>query len=224
LSIALGSFAAFLTRRPFKLVLAEWSRKTSDRFRYAALFLLAYGAVAALGLTIAYGLAGEVPLLPLVFASPLIATFLFYDLRNESRSWPAEIAGAAAFANVAAGIALAAGWQVPVAFALAALLIARAVPSVLYVRAVVRLVRRGSHGKGWVMFNHVLALLLVVGLAVTSLAPTLAVLPFVVLTVRAGIGLSRKRSPVRMRTLGFIEMGLGIFTVLSIVIGFWLDL
>ena len=221
--LALGAFASFLIRRPFKVVLAQRRHTWNERTTIATTFAALYGSVAAGAIAAAVALRGAAPLVPLALVIPLALAFLAYDLRNQSRTWQAELAGAVAFAAVTASIAIADGWRLVAALALAGVLAARNFCSVIYVRNRIRLDRNKPHSTALVWAVHVVALALFAGLVGHVLLPWLAVLPFVVLLARALYGLSRFRRPMSVRAIGFSEMAYGILTVLTVAVGHWLE-
>ncbi|MBI3783143.1 MAG: YwiC-like family protein [Deltaproteobacteria bacterium] len=224
LCLGLGAFAVFLTRRPLKVVLASRRHADSTRFTVAAMFILAYGACAVLGFTAAYALAGSRPLLPLAVVSPLIGVFLAYDISNQSRTWQAELAGSIIFAMVAAAIAVAGGWMTAPALALTGVLVARAIPSILYVRNRLRLDRKRPHNRPVTLAAHAVALAAVATLAAADLLPRLVILPFLALLVRAVVGLSERRQPATPKKIGLTEMGYGLATLLILVVCYWTNL
>ncbi len=217
----LSAFAAFLMRRPFKVAWTQRKRPADPRVRAAALVLVSYGAVFLAAFAITFAIAGWRPLLPLVIVSPLLLVFLAYDLENQSRAGPAELAGAVVFSAVPAGIALAAGWPWAPAAALGAVLIARAIPSILYVRSRIRLDRGRKSGRWTTMAAHGAALAAVVALAWAELLPALSLLALVAMLLRAGVGLSERRPAQSMRSVGLTEMALGILTLVAVSVGYW---
>lgn len=219
LSAAIAVVAAFLTRRPLRVIQTDWRRTTSPRRDVAWRFALGYGLIALAGAAATIARAGLAPLAPLLGAAPLLAVFLIYDFMRQGRSWQAEMAGATAFAAVAAVIPLIAGWSLYVALALAFVVVARVIPSVLYVRARLRLERGKPHSASLVVGMHALGLAVVTTLASFGALPLLAVAAFAVLLVRAIVGLSRFRRKVRVNTIGFTEVGYGVLTVLAVGMG-----
>ncbi len=224
LLIGLAAFAVFLMRRPMKVLLANARGQGGRRrrSRIAGRFLTGYGVTAASCFAGALTLGGGRALLPLAAVSPLALLFLAYDVRNQSRSWQPEVAGAVVFASVTASIARAGGWQSAPALALSAALALRAIPAVLYVRARIRIERGRPAASLWPVLAHGAAVLAVYSMARVALLPWLAVSPFVVLFTRAALGLSRYRRSVTTTRLGFTEMAYGAMTVLLIAIGCWL--
>jgi hypothetical protein len=219
LMLAVGCVAAFLTRRPFKVIQAEWGRTRSRRWTIAWAFALAYGVTAVVGIGGAVVLVGFDPLVPLAAAVPLLAVFLAYDFTGQSRSWQAEMAGSMAFAAVAATIPMIGGWPLDLSLALSVVIVARAIPSVLYVRGRLRLEKGKPHSVRLVLGSHVLGLGMVWLLVGKGLLPGLVLVAFVVLLVRAAVGLSPLRWRVRVTTIGFMEIGFGLLTILTVVIG-----
>ncbi len=219
LSLSIGVIAAFLIRRPFKVIQVERRRTRSRRGPIAWRFALSYGVVAVAGMAGAVALVGLAPMAPVVAAIPLIVVFLVYDLTQQSRSWQAETAGAAAFAAVAASVAMAGGWQLVESLALSGVIVARAIPSVSYVRARLRLDRDKPRNVPFVIGAHVFSLLLMLALVLLELLPVLVMAAFLVLLFRAAVGLSGFRRRVRVTTIGFMEVGFGVLTVLSVAFG-----
>jgi hypothetical protein len=218
--LGVAAFAAFLTRWPLKMAL-RWRGAPTPRAAWAWRFALAYAGAALLALAGVLAAAGAAPLAPLLAASPLAAVFLVYDVRNESRGWQAELAGAVAFATVTAAIARAGGWALAPACALSAALAARAITTVLYVRARIRLDRDRPAGRIIVLAAHGAALAAVGALTTARLVPALALAPSVVLAARAALGLAPNRRRVSIKTIGFLEVGFGVFTVLALAAGYW---
>jgi hypothetical protein len=219
LCLAIGVVAAFLIRRPARVLRAEWRHTASRRRGLALRFVAGYAATALAGLAAALWLAGYALLVPLLAAVPFLVAFLVYDVTRQDRSWQPEVAGPTAFAAVAASIALAGGWPRAAALALSGVVVARAVPAVLYIRARLRLDRDEPHSVPLVIGAHLLGALLIAALIRAQLLPALVLAAFLALLARAGLGLSPLRTPVRARTLGFIELGFGALTILSVAVG-----
>jgi hypothetical protein len=198
---------------------AEWRHAASRRRGLALRFVAAYAASAVAGLAATVWLAGIALLVPLLAAVPFLVVFLVYDVTRQDRSWQPEVAGPTAFAAVAASIAMADGWPLADALALSAVVVARAVPTVLYIRARLRLDRGEPRNVPGVIGVHVLGALLIAALIRLQLLPALVVAAFLALLARAALGLSRFRTPARARTLGFIELGFGALTILTVVVG-----
>lgn len=224
LLLGIAMFGMFLTRHPLKIVMADRKRgKRFARTAVAARFVLVYGAVAALGV-IGAALAGGIGvLLPLALALPLMIVSLYFDYLNRSRDLLPELAGPLGLAAASSSIALSGGWSLPMALALWLLQASRAVPSVLYVRARLRL----EHGKTVNRLPPLLAQAVGIGLALVlrlaQLAPLLAAVPMVVLLARAWLGLYR-RVPTPAKTIGIREMVFGLVTVLLIALGYALQM
>lgn len=221
LFLSVATLGAFLARHPFKIIAAD--RRHGRRFprtpvaeRYAAL----YATTAAAGLLLAVTFAdGYALLLPLLLAAPLAAVQLFYDAKGDSRAlWP-ELAGATALAGVATSIAIAGGWPEAPAYGLWAILVARAAPAILYVRA--RLDR--LHGKrasaAPVIAAHVAALAFAAVLARAGATPVLAAAALLILLSRAIHGFAERRPGVTAKRIGVREIAYGALTVALVAAG-----
>lgn len=220
-ALALAALGGFLARHPLKLVVGDLLRgRVYPRTPWAAGLFLAYGAPAALALGFAVA-ATPAPLwLPLAAAAGLALVQLSYDARNRGRELPAQILGSVAPGALASAIAVAGGWTLGSALALWLILAARAIASVLYVRARLRLDRGLPHDATPVRAGHLAALLAVGGLAAAGRAPWLAVVAFGALLVRAARGLAEDRRPMRPRALGLQELAFGLLTALVVGLGY----
>lgn len=217
--LALFALAAFFTRHPLKLWLADLRRgKTFPRTLLARRFALIYAAVGSLGLALALSLTQRPFWIPLLAAAPLIALQLWFDARQQSRQLLPELSGAVAMGAVATGIALANGQSVGVALGLWLVLAARAVGAILYARIQVRRARSEPVNPAsayWVQA----ALLAVSGIAVWAglVPPTgwIAVALLLPLSVY-----SFGRPPVPARVVGWTQMVLGLVTVVLTALGY----
>ena len=221
LLLGMATIAAFLIRHPLKIALVDRRRGlTTNRTRRARIVIAVLGAVAGLCFLAALWRAGPGFLAPLVMAAPFGAVYLYYDLTKPGRTLQAELTGPLALAFVASSVAVMDGWLLLNAMALWAALSLRAVPSVLYVRARIRLDRRRAPNTVWPIVAHALALLAVGALIWIELLPALAVVPYIVLLVRAAWFLSPRRPMVQIKTIGFMELGLGLFLIVTLAIGY----
>jgi hypothetical protein len=145
---------------------------------------------------------------------------LVYDARNQGRQLVPELLGAVALGSVAAAEMIAGGTSAGVAFSAWAIVAAKSIAAVLYVRARLRLDRDTPAGRTAALATGMLAPLVAAGLASAALAPWTAALALVVLLARAAYGLSRFRRRVRPQVLGILEMAYGLGFVLATAIGY----
>lgn len=219
--LALAAVCAFLARHPLRLVLMD--RRAGMRHPRTGLaerFALGFMAAATVLLVAASTLALR-PLWPaLAAAAPFALGALAYDAAGRGRHAPAQAAGAVALSASAAAIMLAGGRPASVAFAVSALLALRALGSVLYVRARIRLDRgTPAHAVG-ALCAHAAALGAAALLAGNGAAPWLATLAFAALLARAAHGLSVSRRVLRPQQLGFQEVGYGVLTLVLLAAGY----
>jgi hypothetical protein len=213
--LALAVVAAFFARRPLRMLCGETVSPNRAEAR-GPLALLVALAVLALAATVALGgMAWLGWLLPVAAAG---AVFLYFDLRAAGREGVAEVAGAAAFALVPAALAALAGWKAPAAGALALVMVGRAVPAVLTVRACLRGAKTGRRQPALALLTAAGALGAGVALVRGGLAPTMAAGFLVVLAVRTAALLVWPRPILRARTLGMIETVLGLGFVLAVAL------
>lgn len=219
--LALAAVLAFLARHPLRLVLMDRRRGARyPRSALAARFFLAFAGAAALALALAFATAQRPFVAALAVAAPFALVTLGYDALGRGREALPEAAGAVALSAAAAAIALAGGQPAAVAFAAAGLLALRALTSVLYVRARIRLDRGLPAGPGRVLALHAVALLAAALLAGAGAAPWLGAAAFAVLLVRAAFGLRAGRAPIRPQLLGLQELAHGLLTLALLVVGY----
>lgn len=204
--IAVGVVGAFLVRHPLRLALQDGLRGTRyPRTLVCELFALAYAAIASFAFAGAILSAGARPLWPLAAALPLALVQFGLDVRRHGRTLAAEVLGGLAAGAGASAIVLAGRPSIATALALWLLVASRAVPSILYVRAVL-----GREGRGPMLASHVAAV------AVAALVgPWSAIAAMAVLLVRAVPRLENARA----RDVGIRELAFGLVTVLLIAFG-----
>ncbi len=222
-AIAVATSAGFLIRHPGRMFWKNRQRlDVSPRFRLAGRFAVGYGLVAAVGLATAWALAGIRPLIPFIIAGPFFLLFAVYDVRHEARLLLPELLAPAAIAVSAPAIALAGGWTAQAALVLWVLLVLRFIPTVLYIRARLRLERDKPYDAAASNTAHGAAVLAGGGLAGVGLAPWLSVVGLGVLLARAAVGLSRYHRSATAKVIGFSEVAYGTLFVLLTAVGYWI--
>jgi hypothetical protein len=221
LLVALAAVAAFFARQPLKIALVDRSRgmtypRTRTAFALAGLFALCGAAFFAGGVA----LAGWALALPAVLALPLALVQVGYDARNDSRRLLPELTGAIAMSGVVASIALAGGSTALAAAVLWGVMLGRAIPAILYIRARVLGERRGAASGPWPLAAHAAALGAGAFFYAGSLAPLVVPIAFAVLLARCAAGLSPLRRTLSARRVGFTEIGYGAATILAIAIAY----
>jgi hypothetical protein len=221
LGIAVGALGAFLAHHPLKIAGADVLKgRRAPRTAAAARVLVLYAAIAAGGLALAAREGREDWWLPLAAAAPLVLLQLRYEVGQKGRQLLPQLLPAVALGSIAAAEMRAAGVAWGPALAAWALLAAKAVTAVLYVRTRLRLDRGQRPGLAGAVASHVLALALAVGLVFAAHAPWAAVAAFALLLLRAAYGLSPLRAKVRPQVVGLQEVGFGLAFVLILAVGY----
>lgn len=221
LFLALAVFGVFLARHPLKIVFTDWRRgKRYARTVAAQRFALGYSALAVIGFVAAVALAGFDFLPPLLLALPLAALQFGGYAFNRGRDLLPELAGASAMAVAASCLVMAGGEDFELALVLWIILVARNVPSILYIRARLRLDRGKPFAFAPVLLTNLAAVAGVLLLVIVGSAPVLAVVAMVILLVRAVHGLSPYRQKVRVQIIGILEMVYGFLTVILTILGY----
>lgn len=212
--LALAAIAGFFARRPLKL--AATLPATDARRAATGRWTLLFAALAFASLLLSAGSGTWRALWPLLLAAPFGGAFLWFDLRGEMREAEAELAGSAAFASLPAAFATLAGWSAPYALALAGLMLARSLPTVLVVRACLRRAkgRPGSLAPATLAVTGALAGVLV--LVAMHLVPANASTVAFVLFARALWLLSPWAPQWSARRIGITEAVLGLATLAAL--------
>lgn len=221
--VCLGVAAAgiFLTNHPFQLALKDRVKgKRYARTPWAERFSAGYAAIAAVGFGLALLTATAPFLLPILIAAPFAAYHAASGLKNRGRELGPELCGAVALSAAAPAIALVGGSSQGTALALWAVLIARALVSILYVRARLRLERDEPVNLSPALLTHVAVLLLAVGASAAGYAPWAVPAAMAILLGRAALGLSSLRRPRRAPIIGIQELGYGLLTVILVALGY----
>ena len=212
--LVLAVAAAFFCRRPLSIIVRDHRPERRAAAREASLVCAVVAALFFSGaITLAGGGAWTIWLLPSGLAGAL---FLRFDLRSAGREQVAEVAGSAAFGLLPAAMAVLAGWSEPNALALALVMVGRAVPTVLCVRATLRGGKTGQHRPAIALMATGIAFAVAVLLARDGLVPWGAVALLALLALRAFALLVFPRPALRARTLGIIEAATGVaFVVIA---------
>lgn len=219
LYLALSVVGVFLARHPLTL-LALNRRRPSPRTRLAKQFATFYLIVASLTFLQAVLSSQYSFALPLLIAAPMALVQVAHDWNGRRRVLLPEIAGAVAILSLAPAIALADGWSNSTAFALWAIMIARAVPAILYVRACLARLHSRPASPLPMLFAHVLSIGAIAWLASAALAPRLVIVAMTVLLLRSAIGFAfAGRRKVTAKQVGFSEIAFGALTVFAVVLG-----
>jgi len=213
--LAVAFAAGFFARRPMRI---GWNERRADRRNAArnAFFLcIAAAGLGFAGVLALAGVAWIVWLAPVALAG---GVFAFHDTHGAGREEVAEVAGSAAFALAPAAFAILAGWSFASAGALAVLMVARSVPSVLFVRAFLRATKTGVRRDVPALVAASVALAGAAFLYHRAIAPPFAVVAMMVFLLRALAVLVIFRPEWRARRIGMIEAVLGVAFVVGLAV------
>ncbi len=206
--VALAFLGGFLCRQPLRLGLQDALRgRAYPRTRWCWSFFAAYAACAGGALMLAVLVSGWSILIPIALVAPMGVTQILYDARNRGRALLPELGGAAAMSSSAAAIAIASGMRIVPALVLSGIIVARAIPSIVYVRTLLA----RSHGRDAASWPSLALHAIAIALAALFARP-LAVVAMVVLFARAAWQLSRPAVPPAKK-IGWSEIAFGAITV-----------
>ncbi len=163
---------------------------------------------------------GAYSLWPLLLALPFGGAFLWFDLRGEMREAEAELAGCTAFALVPAAFATLAGWAAGPALGLAALMLARSIPTVLTVRSYVRSAKGQSASVRPALLSAGASLLGVTALATFHQIPALACAFVALLVARSALFLSPLAPVWSAKRIGMLEAVLGLTYLAGLAVAY----
>ena len=210
--LALAVAAGFFARRPLRIVSRDRDATRRSTAAFALSGLALASAAGLLGAVAGSGVEWLVWLLPSAVAG---AGFLLFDLRNAGREQVAEVLGAFAFGWLPAAFAALAGWTPLAALALATLMVGRAVPTVLVIRACLRAAKSGTRHATPALLASFAALGFAVSLFRLGALPAVGVVLLALFAARAWVLLVVPRPVLRARTLGMIEAVAGVTFVIT---------
>lgn len=216
-ALAVASLAGFFARRPLK---AAFPAEAADHRRPAGFALALLAILALAGLVEAGLIGGPAALWPLLVVAPLGGLFVYFDSQNGARAAAAELVGCAAFAFLPAALATLAGWSAPAALALAALALARSLPTVLTVRTYLRLEKHQRPRVAAAVLPALLAGGGVALLAAHQLVPWVAAALTALLLVRTGWLVSALRPAVPAKRIGLLEAILGALYLTALTLAY----
>ncbi|MBI2516228.1 MAG: YwiC-like family protein [Opitutae bacterium] len=205
-ALAAAALAGFFARRPLKAAFGPVHSARRVTARETLVMLAVLGLAGGLEVVV---LGGWTALWPLLFAAPLGLMFARFDAQGEARAVAAEIAGSAAFAVLPVALATLAGWTFAPALALAAVALARSVPTVLTVRTALRVSKGTTVGTWLPVSAATLGVATLATLATRGLVPPFAVLPAGLLLGRTLWFASVFRPAWPARRIGIFEAALG---------------
>lgn len=216
--IALATFVAFLWRTPAKLVAVDVRRRrVLPRTKLAAIIAPLEGltVIALIATAVAVARPTDGWWAPLILAAPLIAIESAYEVRSRGRRLVPELAGAVAITCATPVIAAVGGESLRVATAAGALIAARAISSIPWVRdQVLRLHGRNSHDSerfhtDWIAGSIAI---LAIALAPATWLGGVAVAA-VILTQRHWARVAATGVTTAAKVIGLRQMGLGLAVV-----------
>lgn len=219
--LVIASFMAVFAQHPLSLYLSDKRRgrnypRTAITFQFAIIYSLLVGLAFLLSLVLAQSL---VFIIPLLVAAPLAVVQLEAKTRLQGRSLWAELAGALAMATLLPSILLLGNFPPMTALALGLLLTTRSLPSILYVRARLRLERSEHVNRTLPIMINILACALATLMVYINLIPVTVLPVMLILFIRCAIGLSFIRLPLKAKTIGMLEMFFGLLLIAATVMG-----
>jgi len=213
---------SFLSRQPLKFVVGDLlQKKKLPRTAVSRRWLAYFGAVAGFGLFVGLLTVDLRAFIPLIFAVPFVVYLILQDASRKSREMVAELMAASVLATSISSLSIAAGHGFAFAAAMWATMLARLIPSVIYVRNRLRLEKGKFYSAGSSLWTHLGAVVVVLALYFAAYGSILTVTMTVVLLVRSIAGLSDRRSKLTAKQIGVREVIYGVVYAVSVVVGFY---
>jgi len=212
--LALSAVGFFLARHPLTIVVMN-RRRSSPRTALARRFATLYLLIGAASFIAALAFTQHSFVLPLLVAAPFAILQVAHDWTGRRRVLLSELAGVIAISSLVTAVALAAGWSQRAGFALWAVMVARSVPAVLYVRACLRRLRLSNASPRPMVVAHLVAIGTAIALALADVTSGWVAIAMVLLLVRAMIGFARAKT-LTAKQLGFSEIAFGAMTVIIV--------
>ncbi len=213
-----AAFLGFLARTPLKLALVDrWRKRRLDRTilaeRVAAVEIAALG-----GALVGAAVLGDAALwLPLALAAPLFGVELWFDARSRGRRLVPELAGSVGMGAFAAAIALAGGEARLLAFGLWAVVAARAMAAMPFVRVQLRRAKGQPHSTRHTDAAQAVAVAVAWAGAAVGAVPAAGA---IAVTVLAAVHLvAARRAPPPAPVLGAQQVALGLGVVVATALG-----
>jgi len=216
---------SFLCRGPLKFVLGDaLNRKKLPRTAVARRWLTYFAIIAAVGFVTSIAVANMIAFIPAVLSAPIAVYLVFQDASRKSRESVPELLAALVLGGSITTVLLAAGFGLPLAFAMWLAMAARLIPSVIYVRNRLRLEKGKQYSRTIPFAAHAAALAAVAALYVIGLGSVLTVAVAGLLLVRSTTGLSSYRRRLTAKQTGVREVIYGIIYASSLVAGYYLSI
>lgn len=218
LALGAAAFGAFLVRTPAKVVAVDRHRhRHLPRTRLAARIAVVEAVVVVVLAAAALAAAGPACLVPVAVAIPLVGVEAWFERRSRGRRLAPELAGAVAVAAVAAAIAVAGGAGWAVAVGCWAVLAARSLASIPFVRTQVAQL----HGREAPKTTSDLGQVAGVGVAAVAVvvAPAVAAGAAAVAMLAALQAVAVRRPPPRVAVIGALQSVAGLAVVVATAVG-----
>ncbi|MBU0474468.1 MAG: YwiC-like family protein [Bacteroidetes bacterium] len=214
LLLALASFILFLANQPIKIIFTKSistkhkSAATKILFFYSSIIFLLFVAI-IVNAKIVY-------LLPYAFGLLVMLLFLFFQINNLGRYLFFEFIPSFGITLMAISIVLMNGSFQYNVWIFGILLLSRAIPTIIYVNAKVKEVKRKDYSKAATNLTNSISVLIIFLLGWNSLLPELSFLASIILLLRSEIGFSKLNFTKTVKQIGIAEFVYGsLFVVIN---------
>lgn len=221
LLLGLSFLFLFLLRHPLRLVIADIKKKRLFIRTYTAGIVSAiYFIISTFFFITAIIQTNIIVVYPILFAVPFFMIYVIIDIFIQKRALLSELSGPLALGSIAPSIAMANDWLLFPALGLWAIIIFRLIPSIFYIRVRLDLEKGKQIDKLPTLVLHILSIIIALLLIQMKMIPFIVITAYIILLIRAYIGLSNFRKPTPTQKIGFMEITYGGFTILLAATGY----
>lgn len=222
LLLALTTFVIFLNHQPVRILLNE---KDSKKIKsLAVVFFLIYFLVIGVLLILIIRETTLELLIPFSISIVIMFGYLLLEMKNYGRNLFVEFIAPVAITFIALNIVLLDGWEFEKIFAFGIVLLSRAIPTLLYVRTKVEIIKGLNAQSVWLRISELFFLILITFLAFNQSVPYLSIFAILLLVTRSVLGLLPKNKIEKIKRFGMKEFGFGILFVIINAIGYLFNL
>lgn len=213
--LSLAVLLGFLARKPAKFAFAAASPSILILRNPTRLLLLVLALAAAFCLVCTITVSRWQVLMPVAVCFPALLVFALREQEGQTRSIVTELIATGLCSFPLVSIALAAHWNFSSALALGCVSLARAWPSLLFVRACLRTARGETNQRFPALLAQIAAPLVLVSFACEKLIPPAIVAINAVLSLRADFFLLSSQPRFTAKQLGIMEVVWGTLYTLG---------
>ncbi len=220
LFLALASFLFFLAHQPIKIIV---NPKKSRKMKIKAIVVLTVYVAAALYFLTSIFVNNPVNVFfPFILALLFMLVYLFFEILGLSRKLATELIASSSIDFIAVSVLLLGGMNSLRAWAILALLLNRAIPTVLFVHERINFVHKRNLNRIIPISSGLIGFFVALVFAYLNWIPWLGLLGILILVARMIYGLTPSMLNQSLKTAGILEFVYGILFVVITAFSYYL--